>query len=58
MRMPRKESAFSGGLLLAFISECASGRYRGRVVNCNTGAVSKFKMKIRRRYYSSGAVRM
>jgi hypothetical protein len=35
---------------LAFKSERAFGRYTGRVVNCNTGTVSKIKIEMNPRY--------
>jgi hypothetical protein len=51
MKTPRKVLASQGGLLWLFISERAFGRYKGRVVNCNTGAVSRIRIEINSHYY-------
>ena len=50
------ENAAEGACLsrrpsLTFISERAFGRYTGRVVNCDTGAVSRIKIEMNPRHY-------
>jgi hypothetical protein len=50
-------ACLSRSLLGLFISERAFIDTKGKIINCNTGAVSRFRIEMRSCYYSLSAAR-